>query len=118
MSVHVLVKKVLEGIGIRPERYDLKWASAAEAPRFVRLITDFTKVVRELGPLGHAEGLSPEEVRTRMDKALLLVSDRKLRMGLGNVTKTLRKEGNFSEEHIARIVDEKLSKTIAGALAA
>jgi F420-non-reducing hydrogenase iron-sulfur subunit len=117
MSIDALIKKVLEEIGIRPERYDLQWASAAEAPRFVRLITDFTRRVKELGPLGQAEGLSPEEVKVRIDKAIQMVSDRKVRMALGNVTKSLRKEGDFSEKHIAQVIDEKMSKTISSALA-
>lgn len=118
MGVHALVKKVLAESGINPERYNLQWASAAEAPRFVRLITDFTQRVRELGPLGQAEGLSAEEVKARIDKALQAVSDRKLRMGLGNVTKSLRKEGDFSEAHIDAAINEKLSKTISSALVA
>ena len=41
MGVDALVRKVLDDVGIRKERYDLEWASAAEAPRFVKLITDF-----------------------------------------------------------------------------
>jgi F420-non-reducing hydrogenase iron-sulfur subunit len=118
MSVHALVKKVLAESGIKPERYNLQWASAAEAPRFVKLITDFTSQVRGLGPLGQAEGLSEEEVKARIDKALQLVSDRKLRVGFGNVTKGLRKDGDFSETHIAEVIEDKLSKTISGALAA
>jgi F420-non-reducing hydrogenase iron-sulfur subunit len=117
MSVDALVKKVLGEVGIRPERYDLQWASAAEAPRFVRLITDFTQRIKELGPLGQAEGLSPEEVKSRLDKGLKLVSDRKLRISLGNVTKSLRKEGDFSEGHIVQVVNEKMSKTISEILA-
>ena len=59
MGADALVRKVLEEVGIRTERYDLEWASAAEAPRFVQLITDFTQRIKELGPLGAAEGLSP-----------------------------------------------------------
>ena len=118
MGVHALVKKVLEEIGVNPDRYNLQWASAAEAPRFVRLITDFTQQIKELGPLGQAEGLGPEELNRRIEKALKMVSDRKLRVGFGNVTKTLRKEGDFSQEHIAQVIDEKLSKTISNELAA
>jgi hypothetical protein len=116
--VHALVKKVLAESGLNPERYNLQWASAAEAPRFVRLITDFTQKVRELGPLGQAEGLSAEEVKAKIDKALQVVSDRKLRVGFGNVTKNLRKDGDFSEAHIAEVIEDKLSKTISSTLAA
>ena len=117
MGVNALIKKVLTEIGINPVRFNLQWASAAEAPRFVKLITDFTQQVKELGPLGQAEGLSPEELQDRIAKALALVSDKKLRVGFGNVTKSMRKEGSkVTPEWIANIVDEKLSKTINSAL--
>ncbi len=117
MGVHGLVNKVLTEVGIRPERFNLQWASAAEAPRFVKLITDFTQTIKVLGPLGQAEGLSPEEAKAKVQKALDLVSDRKLRVGFGNVTKTLRQEGNkVTDELIAKTIDEKLSKTISSGL--
>ncbi len=70
MGVNVLVKRVLEGIGISPARYNLQWASAAEAPRFVKLITEFTKKISELGPLGQAEGIKPDELQDRINKAV------------------------------------------------
>ena len=117
MSVDALVKKVLTEIGIKPERFNLKWASAAEAPRFVQLVTDYTAEIKELGPLGHAEGLKPEEVKERINKALELVSDKKLRVGFGNVTKNLRKEGNkLTDATIIETIDAKLTKTITAGL--
>ena len=117
MGVDGLIKKVLKEIGIREERYNLQWASAAEAPRFVKLITDFTQQIKELGPLGQAEGLKPEEVQERIAKALELVNSQKLRVGFGNVAKTLRKEGSsLSNEFITETVDAKLTKTISAAL--
>ena len=117
MGVNALIVKVLAESGIRPERFSLQWASAAEAPRFVKLITDFTQNIKELGPLGQAEGLNPEEVKERISKALELVSDKKLRVGFGNVTKTLRKEGtNLTEALITETVDAKLGKTISAGL--
>lgn len=117
MGVNGLIRKVLSEVGIKPERYSLKWASAAEAPRFVKLITEFTREVKELGPIGEVEGLDENEVKARINKALEMVSDRKLRMGFGNVTKALRKEGTkVNDEIIAAIIDEKLTKTISSAL--
>jgi len=117
MGVNALVHKVLEEIGIRPERFNLQWASAAEAPRFVKLITEFTARIKELGPLGEAEGLKPDELKERLDKALALVSDKKLRVGFGNVTKALRKEvPSLTDEKIAETVEAKLTKTISAGL--
>lgn len=116
MGVNALIRKVLAEVGIKPERFGLQWASAAEAPRFVKLITEFTKEVQTLGPLGQAEGLSPAEARVRIDKALALVSDRKLRMGLGNVSKSIRKEALHTQEQITAVIEEKLGKTISSGL--
>ena len=117
MGVNTLVKKILAEVGLKPERFSLQWASAAEAPRFVKLITEFTKQVKALGPLGHAEGLDAEEVKKRIAKGLQIVEDRKLRVAFGNVTKTLRKEGSkVTDQLIKEVIDDKLSKTIAAAL--
>lgn len=116
MGVNALIKKVLAEVGIKPERFGLQWASAAEAPRFVKLITEFTKEIQALGPLGEAEGLSPEEAKARIAKALALVSDRKLRMGLGNATKAIRKDALFTQEQITAVIEEKLGKTITAGL--
>jgi len=118
MGVNALVSNVLEGIGVNPERFSLQWASAAEAPRFVKLITEFTDKIKELGPLGQAEGIEPDEMKVRLDKALEAVSSRKVRMVFGMTTKSIRKEGIFTPEYINAVIGEKLSKAITGALAA
>ncbi len=117
MGINGLIHRILDEVGIKKERYSLKWASAAEAPRFVKLVTGFTQQIKELGPLGEAEGLKPEEIKERINKALALVSDRKLRMGYGNVAKALRKEGTkVNDEIIASLINEKLTKTIDAGL--
>ena len=114
MSVNGLIRKVLVEVGLHPDRFNLKWASAAEAPRFVKLITEYTATVKELGPLGAIEKLSPEESAERAKKALEMVSDRKLRMGFGNLTKNLREEvPGLTDETISQAIDEKLTKTIS-----
>ena len=118
MGVNALVSNVLEGIGVNPERFSLQWASAAEAPRFVKLITEFTDKIKELGPLGQAEGIEPDEMKARLDKALAAVSSRKVRMVFGMATKSIRKEGIFTPEYINAVIGEKLSKALTGALAA
>ena len=117
MGADALVRKVLEEVGIRKERYDLQWASAAEAPRFVELITNFTERMRELGPLGQAEGLSPEEVRERLQKGLEVVSSQKVRISFGNASKAVRKDAIWTEEHIDEVITTKMAKSLDKALA-
>lgn len=108
-----LVKKVLRDIGIREERFSLQWASAAEAPLFVKLITEFTETMKELGPIGEAEGLSKEEVQERIKKGLDAVSSQKVRISFGNASKAVRKDGIWTAEHIDTIINAKMEKSLA-----
>jgi len=116
MGMDALVRKVLREIGIREERFTLQWASAAEAPRFVQLITDFTRQMKELGPLGEAEGLSREEIINHLEKGLDVVSDRKVRISYGNAAKAVRKDGIWTREHIGEVVTTKMAKSLDKAL--
>jgi hypothetical protein len=115
MGMLALVRKVLVQVGIKPERFSLQWASAAEAPRFVRLITDFTQQIKELGPLGEAEGIGPDELKQRLDKGLAALSNRKLRMSFGTATKSLRKEAHLTQNIIDSVIDDKLTKAFNAA---
>jgi hypothetical protein len=112
MGAESLVHRVLDEIGIRRERYDLEWASAAEAPRFVQLITEFTERMKELGPLGQAEGLSQDELKERLQKGLDFVSSQKTRISFGNATKAVRKDKDWSREHIDEVMNTKMAKTL------
>lgn len=46
-----LMKKILEQMGIEPDRLRLEWISATEARKFVEVINDFVETIRKLGPL-------------------------------------------------------------------
>jgi F420-non-reducing hydrogenase iron-sulfur subunit len=54
----LLLRRVLTGLGIEPERVKLVWASAAEGARFASETTAFVEEIRKLGPLnwGKDEG--------------------------------------------------------------
>ena len=46
-----LTKLLLQDLGIEPERLRLEWISASEGARFAQVINDFTKTIKELGPI-------------------------------------------------------------------
>ena len=50
-----MTKRVMERVGIDPDRLLLDWVSAAEGQRFGEVITSFTERIRELGPLDAAD---------------------------------------------------------------
>jgi F420-non-reducing hydrogenase iron-sulfur subunit len=43
-------KKIVDLLGLEPDRLRLEWISAAEGARFAEVINDFTEKVRVLGP--------------------------------------------------------------------
>jgi coenzyme F420-reducing hydrogenase delta subunit len=44
------VKKVLEDLGIEPERVEMFNMSSAEGPRFAEVARNFTEAIKKLGP--------------------------------------------------------------------
>ncbi|MFC1953517.1 hydrogenase iron-sulfur subunit [Chloroflexota bacterium] len=69
LSMMHLSKKLLELIGINPERLKLEWVSASEGIRFAEIITDFTNQLKELGPLGIDEGKDENRLRFKIEAA-------------------------------------------------
>ncbi len=56
LSTMLLTRKLLDHIGVNPERLRLEWISAAEGIRFAEVMNDVAKKVKELGPLAKNEG--------------------------------------------------------------
>jgi F420-non-reducing hydrogenase iron-sulfur subunit len=46
-----LLQRLLQNMGIEPERLRLEWISAAEGEKVQRVVNDLTEAVRKLGPL-------------------------------------------------------------------
>jgi coenzyme F420-reducing hydrogenase delta subunit/Pyruvate/2-oxoacid:ferredoxin oxidoreductase delta subunit len=72
LEVTELSKRLLEQIGLKPERLRIEWVSAAEGNRFAEIVTDFTKRLRELGPFGTGEGKDPGQLRRDLETAAVL----------------------------------------------
>ena len=46
----VLLKRLVEGYGIEPDRVRLEWVSASEGQRFAEVVADMTERIRKIGP--------------------------------------------------------------------
>jgi hypothetical protein len=102
----------MEVAGVKPERLALDWASAAEAYLFVELITNFTKALKELGPLGEAEGISPEELKLKLLAARSAVKSVKLRTRFGKLAQELRNANNHTPDAIEAKMADKVNDAI------
>lgn len=91
VSMMNLTKKLLEHIGVNPERLRLQWVTASEGIQFAETVTDFTAKVTELGPLGTSEGMKEDELKpklqdlTRLIPYIKIAKREKLALHLDNV---------------------------------
>jgi len=67
LSNVLLMKKVLAHIGINPERLRIEWVGASEGVRFAEIMNDVSKKIKELGPLGTAEGLDLKRLAFKLE---------------------------------------------------
>jgi hypothetical protein len=103
-----VTRRILETVGLEVDRFRIDWASAAEAPRFVQIVTDFTNRIKEIGPLGEFEGLDAETLKLRLEAARQLASKSRFRAAYGNLAREFKKAGDYSPESIAQKVEEKI----------
>ncbi len=109
-----LTGNLLTKAGIHRDRLKLDWVSAAEGERFATIVTDFTRGIKSLGPIGEAEGLDEEGLKDRLSAVQSALSGEKLRWLVGRELK-LAEEGNvYGEEmegdEILSIIQENMEK--------
>ena len=113
--VHIS-KKIMEHLGLRPERVRIQFMSGAEGGLFVESVNDFVKQVKELGPLGEGEGLEAKglqlklEVVTELIPYIRLVERERLRLP------ALAEEAYqkfFDSDELKRIFDETIIEKLA-----
>jgi coenzyme F420-reducing hydrogenase delta subunit len=68
-----LCKKLMEQIGLSPERLRLEWIAASEGTRFAEVMNDFVTTLKELGPLGDGEGPDGSGLKAKLEAVNRLV---------------------------------------------
>jgi coenzyme F420-reducing hydrogenase delta subunit len=69
----LMAKRILEKLGVNPDRLRLEWVSAGEGTRFAEVMNSFSAKVKSLGPLGSSEGIPVAELSSRVQTAEELV---------------------------------------------
>jgi coenzyme F420-reducing hydrogenase delta subunit len=73
LSNMYLSRKLMEHIGINPERLRLAWLSAGEGSRFAEVINDFAEKLKALGPLGKSEGSDRKRLKLKLEAVIRLI---------------------------------------------
>jgi hypothetical protein len=108
---------MLKDLKVNSDRLSLEWVSAAEAPRFVKLITEFTERIRKLGPLGSSENLDPEDLIVKLKAAKMALEGKRLRMVFARQAKYMKHEGTYREIPSDHKLHADLDKALADEMA-
>jgi coenzyme F420-reducing hydrogenase delta subunit len=68
-----ICKKLMEHIGLNPERLRIAFMSSGDGILLAEAINDFTQYIRELGPLGKDEGEDENGLKVKLEAAKKLV---------------------------------------------
>ncbi|MFC1679121.1 hydrogenase iron-sulfur subunit [Elusimicrobiota bacterium] len=112
LSMMHLGRRLLEHIGVNPERFRLEWVSASEGIRFAEVMNDFTKKLKELGPLGESEGIDEKELKSRIEAVIKLIPYIKLAKR-EKLALHLKKEEEYGELFTKDEIDKLFREVIS-----
>ena len=114
-NVH-LCKKIMRHIGLNPERLRIEFMSGADGALLAEFTDDFTRQVKELGPLGESEGLDQDELRLKLEAVRKLVPYIKLveRERLRVPVKSEEEDNKFfASDETKRLIDELITDKLS-----
>lgn len=112
LNMALLSRRIMEHVGLNPERLSIEFMSGGEGVRFAEVTNDFAKKVTALGPLGAGEGIDKEELRSKLAEVrklvpyIKIVKKEKLRTHLRN---TEEYDGHFTRKEIGSLLCDVVS---------
>ena len=73
LNMVLLCRKIMEHIGLNPDRLRIEFMSSAEGILFAEVMREFGNKVNKLGPLGKAEGIDQNELESKLAEITKLV---------------------------------------------
>jgi F420-non-reducing hydrogenase iron-sulfur subunit len=73
LNMVLLCRKIMEYIGMNPERLRIDFMSSADGILFAEDVNNFVKKVKELGPLGIGEGIDVKGLKLKLEAAKNIV---------------------------------------------
>jgi coenzyme F420-reducing hydrogenase delta subunit len=116
LSMVYICKKLMEHIGLNPERLRLEWVSAGEGIRFANMMNEFGPKIEKLGPLGKGEGIDEQELNLKLEAVTNLIPYIKLvlseRLSVSDRTEEAYTEF-FTGEEFNRLFKELIGDKLA-----
>jgi coenzyme F420-reducing hydrogenase delta subunit/biotin operon repressor len=73
LSNTYICKKIMEFIGLNPDRLRIQFMSGADGNLLAEVTDDFTRQIKTIGPIGKSEGIDPQSLKLKLDAAKRLV---------------------------------------------
>ena len=73
LNMVLLCRRIMEHIGLNPERLRIEFMSSGEGILFTEVMNDFGKKVKDLGPLGKGEKIDKDELKLKLEEVTKLV---------------------------------------------
>jgi len=112
LSMVHLCKKIMENIGLNPDRLRIEFMSAGDGILFAEVMNDFGITVKKLGPLGRSEGLDRNDLKTRLAEVARLIPYIKIteREKLAKrLDKAEEYNSLYSSEEVSKLLNEAVS---------
>ena len=112
LSMVFLCRKIMEHIGLNPERLSIEFMSSGEGILFTKVMNDFGKKVKELGPLGKGEEIDEDELKSKLEAVtklipyIKMVKREKLDLRFDNIEEY---DELFTSEEVDRLFREVIS---------
>jgi hypothetical protein len=112
----LLFKKIMKHIGLNPDRLRIEFLSSSEGNLFAEVVSDFSKQIKELGPLGKGEGTDEDGLKLSLQAAaklipyIRLVESEKLRVRFDTIEEY---QDFYAGEELNRLFGELIAEKLA-----
>jgi len=116
LNLVLLFKKILQHLGLNRERLRLEFVSSGEGILFAEKVDDFVRQIKELGPLGHGEGIDENILQlkfqavTKLIPYLRLVESERLRVHFNTLEEYLE---FYDSEEFGELFNELIADKLA-----
>lgn len=73
LNMVLLCRKIMEHIGLNPERLSMKFMSSGEGILFSEVVDEFCNNIKTLGPIGNGAGIAEDELKSKLEEVRKLI---------------------------------------------
>ncbi len=111
-----ICKNIMERIGINPERLSIEFMSGGEGNVLAEVINSFTGKIKEIGPLGKAEGIDKTRLEHDLEAVVKLIPYLRLvereKLRVPEKSEEAYREF-FASREVSRLFDELIGEKLA-----